>query len=73
MFIPTHKKWQKKRIYKKKEDDSFWYFDYYHKDQGCPHYEVFDKQGSHMYEANAETGEDISKSKDIIKSISNIL
>lgn len=50
----------KQRIYLEKETGRYWYKDYYHKDNK-KHYEVFDREGNHIGEANVNGILDCSK------------
>lgn len=70
-FEPTNYLWIKQRIYKKRSDGNYWYFDFFHSENRI-HYEVFDEAGDHIGEA-AENGEMIPDSRDDKKSISHIL
>lgn len=70
-FEPTHYRWIKQRIYRKRSDGNYWYFDFFHRENRI-HYEVFDEAGNHIGEAS-ENGEMILDSRDENKSISQIL
>jgi len=66
-FKTTKYKRIKQRIYQEVETFYFWYFDFYHKDNRI-HYEVFDKEGNGIGEANEigkifffKTGKSISE------------
>lgn len=61
----------KQRIYKKRDDNTFWYYDYFHHNNS-EHYEVFDKNGSHIGEADMLGIIDNTK-KDPQKSISGLI
>lgn len=61
----------KQRIYLEKETGRYWYKDYFHKDNK-EHYEVFDKEGNHLGEADVNGNLDESKC-DKTKSIKNLL
>jgi hypothetical protein len=53
-FQVTAFMWEKQRIYKKISDGTFWYSDYFHKDNRV-HFEVFDPTGKmHLGEANPD-------------------
>ena len=70
-FEPTAYRWGKQRIYRKIEDSSYWYFDYFHKDNKI-HYEVFGAEGIHLGEAG-EDGHLIPDTAKEGRSISKIL
>ena len=70
-FVRTQYVWVKQAIFQNKEDSSYWYFDYYHKDNKI-HYEVFDKYGEHMGEADVN-GNLIPGTKDNNKRIDKIV
>lgn len=72
-FERTNKVWDrsKQRIYKEKETDRYWYYDFFH-GENKEHYEVFDAMGNHIGEADCNGIVDTSK-KDNNKSISSIL
>lgn len=61
----------KQRIYLERETNRYWYYDYFHKDNK-EHYEVFDREGNHIGEANRDGSIDCSKC-DNTKSIKNLL
>lgn len=71
-FERTTYRWGKQTMYQETESGDLWYYDYYHKDNGRPHYEVFQRDGKHLGEAD-EKGNMIEDSKDTTKSISHIL
>ncbi len=48
------------RVYKEKATSRYWYYDFFHKDNK-EHYEVFDKQGKHLGEADMCGDLDTSK------------
>lgn len=50
----------KRRIYLEKQTGRYWYYDYFHKDNK-EHYEVFDKNGKHVGEADRNGNVDESK------------
>ena len=50
----------KARIYKSKEDSSYWYLDFFHKNNRF-HYEVFSEAGDHLGEADKDGKIDVSK------------
>jgi len=61
-FEKTHRVYSesKEPIYKEIDTGYYWYYDYYHKDNK-EHYEVFDKKGDHLGEANINGNLDSSK------------
>ena len=61
----------KQRIYKKRDDKTYWYYDYFHH-VNLEHYEVFDKTGAHIGEADMSGIIDNTK-KDPTKSISRLI
>lgn len=71
-FERTTYRWGKQTMYLEKSSGNLWYYDYYHKDNGHPHYEVFQPDGTHLGEAD-EQGVMIDNSKDHDKSISHVL
>lgn len=73
LFEKTQKIYQpsKQRIYKKRDDNTYWYYDYFHHDN-LEHYEVFDKTGAHIGEADMSGIIDSTK-KDPQKSISGLI
>lgn len=71
LFVVTPLVWGKQRIYRKKSDGSYWYFDFFHKDNKL-HYEVFDSEGKHMGEADMNGIVNYSK-KDSNKLIVNLI
>ncbi len=70
-FERTSYIYEKQRIYQEKGTAHYWYYDYFHKDNK-EHYEVFDKQGLHLAEADINGNLDLSK-KDNNKSIQGII
>lgn len=53
-FEPLDRYWNKERIYKHKETETCWYFDFFHKENKA-HYEVFDSTGTkHLGEADLD-------------------
>lgn len=71
LFHTTNFKWHNQKIYEEINTEYYWYFDYFHR-KSNPHYEVFDKNGDHLGEAD-EFG-NLDKSKmDPNKSIRNII
>ena len=73
LFEKTHKIYQpsKQRIYKKRDDDTYWYYDFFHH-TNSEHYEVFDKCGTHIGEADMSGAID-DKKKDSRKTISGLI
>lgn len=61
----------KRRIYLEKQTNRYWYYDYFHRDNK-EHYEVFDRNGEHLGEADRNGFVDESKC-DKGKTIKNIL
>jgi hypothetical protein len=70
-FEPLQKFWRQERIYRQKVTGYHWYFDFFHKENKI-HYEVFDKLGFHVGEADID-GVIISGTQDKRKAINNIL
>lgn len=70
-FERTHYKWGHQTMFRKIADSSYWYFDYFHKDNKI-HYEVFNEDGDHLGEASAD-GVLLPGTADNKKSISDIL
>lgn len=70
-FIPTNYKWGHQTMFRRKDDGTYWYFDYFHKDNKV-HYEVFNTEGYHLGEASKD-GILQEGTKDSNKSISEIL
>lgn len=52
-FIPTTYHWNNQRIFEKEVDGTYWYFDFYHRENKI-HYEVFNHEGGHLGEATEE-------------------
>ena len=71
LFTRTAYRWKKQLIFKKRNEEEFWYFDYFHKENKV-HYEVFDSTGIHRGEANIEGVLDTTKA-DGNKRINDIL
>lgn len=71
VFQRTHFRWNNQSIFKKKSDDTYWYLDYFHRDNYF-HYEVFNRDGVHLGEASSE-GQLIAGTNDPSKSISHII
>ena len=70
-FERTNMRWIKQSIFRRKEDGSYWYFDYFHKDNRI-HYEVFDTDGDNLGEASQD-GQLIPGTAKPERSISKIL
>lgn len=70
-ILPTSYHWNNQRIFEKVDDGTYWYFDFYHR-QNKIHYEVFNHDGEHLGEAN-EDGRLVNGTADNNKSISHIL
>lgn len=70
-FIPTSYHWNNQRIFEKIEDSTYWYFDFYHRENKI-HYEVFNSEGDHIGEAS-EGGLLKENTADKTKSIRHIL
>ena len=72
-FLPTNMIYiaSKQRIYKSLNDGSFWYYDYFHR-ENQEHYEVFDTHGNHIGEADI-TGRIDTRKCDKTKKISHLL
>ncbi len=72
-FSPTNMIYgaSKQRIYKNLSDGSFWYYDYFHR-ENHEHYEVFDVHGNHVGEADM-TGRVDTRKCDKTKRISGLL
>ncbi len=51
-FERTNYRWVHQTMFKKTSDNSYWYFDYFHRDNKI-HYEVFNEDGDHLGEASA--------------------
>lgn len=51
IFKGTSHRWNKQRIYQRMSDNTYWYFDYFHKDNKL-HYEVFKSDGSYIGESD---------------------
>lgn len=60
-----------KNYFKELATGHYWCYDYFHRDNK-QHFEVFDKNGDHLCEANME-GQHIDNTKDSSKNIKNIL
>lgn len=71
VFQRTHYHWNNQCIFKNKLDDTYWYLDFFHKDNKF-HYDVFNSEGKHLGEASSE-GKLIEGTNDPSKSISHIL
>lgn len=61
----------KQRIFKEIETNNYWYYDFFHKDNK-EHYEVYDNQGDHIYEADIN-GNRIENTHSKTKSIKKYL
>ena len=70
IFKETSYRWNKQRIYQKISDNSYWYFDFFHRDNKL-HFEVFKFDGSYIGESSMEGK--ISAISHSSKSISHIL
>lgn len=70
-YVPTTYHWNNQRIFEKVSDGSFWYFDYFHRENKI-HYEVFNHQGDHLGEASQD-GQLMDDTADGNKTIRNIL
>lgn len=70
-FVRTAYHWNNQCIFRKKEDNTYWYFDYFHKDNKI-HYEVFNQEGDHLGIAS-ESGALLVGTANATKSIKNIL
>lgn len=70
-FTPTTYHWNNQRIYEKVADRTYWYFDFFHRENKI-HYEVFNHEGDHLGEA-AEDGVLVNGTVDHNKSIRHIL
>lgn len=70
-FIPTSYHWNNQRIFEKIEDGSYWYFDFFHRENKI-HYEIFNHEGDYVGEAS-EDGQPIGGTADNNKSIRHIL
>ena len=70
-FMPTTYHWNNQRIFEKAEDGSYWYFDYFHRENKI-HYEVFNHEGNHLGEAG-EDGLLVDDTADGNKTIRHIL
>lgn len=72
-FLPTNMVYpaSKQKIYKNLNDGSYWYYDYFHR-ENQEHYEVFDTHGNHIGEADM-TGKIDRQKCDKTKTISNLL
>lgn len=70
-FIRTSFHWNNQCIFKKVEDGTYWYFDFFHRENKI-HYEVFNNEGDHMGEASKD-GMLMEGTQDKNKSIRNIL
>lgn len=70
-FIPTSYHWNNQRIFEKIEDGTYWYFDFFHRENKI-HYEVFSHEGNHLGEAS-ENGHLVGGTADNQKSIRHIL
>lgn len=72
-YTRTSYRWNNQCIYRKNDNNTYWYFDYFHKDNK-PHYEVFDSNGTWLGEADAINGNPVIPSNtNQNKSISHIL
>ncbi|WP_285828045.1 hypothetical protein [Bacteroides acidifaciens] len=72
-FLPTNMVYpaSKQKIYKNLNDGSYWYYDYFHR-ENQEHYEVFDTHGNHIGEADM-TGKIDRQKCDKTKKISHLL
>ena len=70
-FAPTTYHWNNQRIFEKEADGTYWYFDFFHRENKI-HYEVFNHEGDHIGEA-AEDGSLVDGTADDNKSIRHIL
>ena len=70
-FIRTSFHWNNQSIFKRISDGSFWYFDFFHRENKI-HYDVFDQKGDHLGEASVD-GYLMEGTKDKTKSIRHIL
>lgn len=70
-FVATSYHWNNQRIFEKVDDGSYWYYDFFHRDNKI-HYEVFNHEGDHLGEASEE-GRLLSGTADKTKSIRHIL
>lgn len=71
-FLRTSFRWNNQTMYQNDYSGDYWYYDYYHREGGKPHYEVFNKKGEHIGEADID-GKLKENSADGSKSISHIL
>ena len=70
-FVPTSYHWNNQRIFEKVADGTYWYFDFYHRENKI-HYEVFNHEGDHLGEAS-EDGLLVPGTVDNNKTIRHIL
>lgn len=70
-FVPTSFRWNNQRIFKKMTDGSYWFFDFYHRENKF-HYEVFNHAGDHLGVASKD-GQLVAGTVDNTKSIRHIL
>lgn len=70
-FLRTAFHWNNQQVYKKADDGTYWYFDWFHKDN-IIHYEVFDGNGEHIGIAT-ESGVFQEGTAEKDKSISHLL
>ncbi|MCQ2076365.1 MAG: hypothetical protein MJZ20_04925 [Bacteroidaceae bacterium] len=70
IFKETSYRWNNKRIYQKISDNSYWYFDFFHRDNKL-HFEVFKSDGSYIGESDMDGN--ITLIKHNAKSISHII
>ena len=71
-FSLTHLRWGKQSIYLHNETGKYWYYDFFHSENGRPHYEVFNADGTHEGESDLN-GNPIQGTKDNTKSISHLI
>ncbi len=71
-FSSTHFRWGNQSIYLNKDTGKYWYFDFFHNQNGRPHYEVFNDDGTHDGESDLN-GNPIPNSRDASKSISHLI
>lgn len=71
-FTRTKYRWEKQCIYCRNADNTYWYFDYFHKDNKS-HYEVFNSNGIWLGEAETTNSTPIIPPNVKSKSISHIL
>lgn len=70
-FVATSYHWNNQRIFKKVDDGSYWYFDFFHRENKI-HYEVFNQEGDHIGEAS-EDGRLLQGTADNTKTIRHVL